>query len=424
MSEIEKIKEVKEEDLKKLLSDTSTLINHQRELDDAKGERFNLFSILKMETKENGTHSAFLGELLNPDGSHLKGNLFLNLFLKQIKSINSKVNINIESAKVELEYHISEVDLEAETETGGRIDIYISDKNRQTLSIENKIYAPDQEAQVIRYCNYNKKNNIVFYLTLEGKEASEDSIKSKKDGKTLKANKDYFLLSYKEDIVEWLQKCLKESAEFPILRESIKQYIILIQRLTYTTMDDKDLNELRKLILNNLEAANYIANNSPSIKRDIGNEIRTDVYNKLNMEYEKSNITIEWGEENKERSKNLELFARKYKEGSREQFYFEIIIESFRENYKYNEGNLFIGILCRDGNGKESDYYSSETSLKNGSEYFPKISTITFDGDNINFTCPDLLKKIISSEEKSKQLVMNIVDQSKEFIDTILKKNK
>ena len=36
------------------------------------GDFFNIFSILKMETDEVKTHSAFLAELLNPKGSHDK----------------------------------------------------------------------------------------------------------------------------------------------------------------------------------------------------------------------------------------------------------------------------------------------------------------------------------------------------------------
>ena len=36
----------------------------------ANGENFNIFSILKMRRKEVETHSRFIYELLNPNGSH------------------------------------------------------------------------------------------------------------------------------------------------------------------------------------------------------------------------------------------------------------------------------------------------------------------------------------------------------------------
>ena len=55
------------------------------------GDFFNIFSILKMETDEVKTHSAFLAELLNPKGSHGQGNIFIDEFVKykeQLDSIN------------------------------------------------------------------------------------------------------------------------------------------------------------------------------------------------------------------------------------------------------------------------------------------------------------------------------------------------
>ena len=45
------------------------------------GEKFNLFSILGMESLEVKTHSRFLAELLNNKGSHLRGSSFLELFI-------------------------------------------------------------------------------------------------------------------------------------------------------------------------------------------------------------------------------------------------------------------------------------------------------------------------------------------------------
>jgi len=46
---------------------------------------FNIFSILRAERNERFTHSAFIAELLNPNGSHCQGAIFLKLFLDEIK---------------------------------------------------------------------------------------------------------------------------------------------------------------------------------------------------------------------------------------------------------------------------------------------------------------------------------------------------
>ena len=67
--------------IKNILDSTKTIVEHQNILERIKGEKFNVFSILKMESKENDTHSNFIGELLNPQGSHFKGSIFLKLFL-------------------------------------------------------------------------------------------------------------------------------------------------------------------------------------------------------------------------------------------------------------------------------------------------------------------------------------------------------
>ncbi|MEO1098444.1 MAG: PD-(D/E)XK nuclease family protein, partial [Bacteroidota bacterium] len=131
--------------INKLLTGTTKIIQRQEELKKLKGENFNIFSILKIEHDENRTHSAFLAELLNPKGSHLCGNVFLLHFLR-VLNLDKKFNIN--SAYIELEKYIGNVD--NVNQTGGRIDIWISDIDGNSLSIENKIYAGDQVKQIQR----------------------------------------------------------------------------------------------------------------------------------------------------------------------------------------------------------------------------------------------------------------------------------
>lgn len=154
---------ISHEQISSLLVSTNLLVNHQREIDILKGESFNVFSVLKMENKENETHSAFLGELLNPSGSHLMGRKFLALFLESIEAIE---HIDVESVKVKLEMYVGQRD--DQNKTGGRVDIYIYDKDGNSICIENKIYASDQHAQIERYVNHNSGKNRVYYLTLEG----------------------------------------------------------------------------------------------------------------------------------------------------------------------------------------------------------------------------------------------------------------
>ena len=49
-----------------------------------KGDKFNIFSILGIQRKEVETHSFLLYDLINPNGSHYQGDLYLRIFLKEI----------------------------------------------------------------------------------------------------------------------------------------------------------------------------------------------------------------------------------------------------------------------------------------------------------------------------------------------------
>jgi len=255
--------------IESLLDNVSGLIKHKKKIEQLKGEKFNVFSILKMENKENETHSAFLFELLNPNGSHLKGNLFLKLFLETIND-NSIDDLH---TKVKTEYYIGQRnDIK---KTGGRIDSYNS------ISIENKINAGDQNVQIERYCNHNKDKNTVYFLTKDGAEPSK---KSKGD---LVAGKDFFLLSYQKEIVGWLQLCMKECFDVPILRETIRQYIILIKKIT-NTMDKKEQQELIDLILKNSVASSFIASNYTRARQQLAEKVRKEVFKSLQTKLENS----------------------------------------------------------------------------------------------------------------------------------------
>ncbi|HEY9543015.1 PD-(D/E)XK nuclease family protein [Prevotella sp.] len=64
-----------------------------------RGETFNMFSILKMESNETATHSAFLAELLNPHGSHGCGSAFLSAFLRQVAQKADISLMNLDEAE-------------------------------------------------------------------------------------------------------------------------------------------------------------------------------------------------------------------------------------------------------------------------------------------------------------------------------------
>ncbi len=366
-------------ELSLLFSLVKEIIGHQEELDKLKGEKFNLFSVLKMERRENATHSALIAELLNPIGSHLKNTVFLDLFLE---TIGLGDHLDSKTSWVKPEFYIGELDMIKKT--GGRIDIMIGDKKGNTISIENKIFASDQEAQIERYCNYQKENNKVVYLTLLGEKPSEVSC-----GK-LQENKDFTLLSYKDGIKNWLQRCLKETAEMPILRESIKQYINLINKMT-STPDNKLEKDLTKLLVDHFDVAVYVKNNFAKARQFVGDEIRHIVRNKIEEKIgDRFEVLIGYPITN--------TYAQiwiKHKEKNNPQVFFGA--ESF--NGTGNDGGkLYVGIFNTDG--LENDFTKSYTGV-NAKRWYEVID-IAHNGVAINFINDDLISKIINNEDDFK----------------------
>lgn len=186
------------------------------------GEDFNVFKILKVESNEVSTHSAFLAEILNPAGSHGQKEKFLKLFCEQF----AITNFDPKSAKVEIERHVGHIS--EDYSEGGFIDIIATDSNRNSIIIENKIYAGDQPNQLLRYHKAFPKSQIL-YLTLYGSEPSNESLGTLKIGVSVKC------ISYKSDILDWLFMCINSTENHDILVHTIKQYINLIKYLTNQT---------------------------------------------------------------------------------------------------------------------------------------------------------------------------------------------
>ena len=207
---------------------------------DKRGENYNIFEILKFEKKETCLHSAMIADLLNPNGKHALGTTPLKAFLKVIKIKELFTSTDIERAEVKTEHHIGLISDDG-TE-GGNIDILITIGN-YVIVIENKIDASDQPTQLFRYHNFCKeKPHTLLYLTLDGHEASKLSTVS------LKAGKDYFCISYKKEIKEWLNECIVGAVTKPLVRETLQQYLSVILKLTFQNMDNSTRNKLFELM--------------------------------------------------------------------------------------------------------------------------------------------------------------------------------
>ena len=227
-----------------LLSHARALVGHEKEIERATASRFNLFQIFGVGHYEVSTHSALLANLLNPRGSHGQGSVFLKRFVESeaiLKAPGFPTLFDADSAVVQCEVSIGS----KTATTGGRLDILITDRNNRKIAIENKVHAAEQENWVERYLNYLKDDGCLIYLTKSGENASQadtDELKSK-----------VHCISYAQTIKKWLESCRKEAAMIPIVRESLTQYIYLINDLTHQNRDTRMNEQLAKSVLNDAD---------------------------------------------------------------------------------------------------------------------------------------------------------------------------
>jgi len=186
---------------------------------------FSLFSVLRSSSDEVRLHSRFLAFLLDPKATHNQGTALLSLLLKRLDI----QDFDLETAMVEVEYQ--------------NIDILVRNHSRQAVIIENKIYAGDQDEQLWRYHQRMQTEGYreiwTTYLTLDGAEPSEQSRKSLP----------VMLLSYETEIIAWLKDCIPLVAREPGVRESVFQYIELLQKLTSSDQGELYMNKLKEQLL-------------------------------------------------------------------------------------------------------------------------------------------------------------------------------
>ena len=261
--------------LEKLLSQVRVYVNEDKQRRAEafrRGECYNVFNVLGVDNMEL-SHSAFLAALLDPDGSHGMQDAFLKAFIDTIAHGGTRPELDTAHAKVYTEYNIGNI---TET-TGGRIDILITDRSDtgngkaggHAIIIENKIWAADQPNQLVRYHNFAPEAALL-YLTLNGDEPSEQS----RDGLNAQSG-DYQCISYRNDIIGWLRQCAQLSFDKPRVRETINQYIDLIQQLTNQNTMEQDKEQLIRLLTSkeNFEQATAIEQRMPDVRKHIFQDI-------------------------------------------------------------------------------------------------------------------------------------------------------
>ncbi len=216
-----------------ILKEIWSIVQKYELLGQKAGENFNIFEIASIENKEV-IMCRVLGEFLNPKGKHSQGTKYLKIFVEEILG---KKDFNYNNANVYLEYLIH---------NNRRIDIVICDDN-YFIPIEVKIDAGDQANQCDDYLKY-AKNTDMYYLTLTGYSPSEYSFRG-----TNSIN-GVVELSFEDDIVNWLTKCVEDISTLKIapIREILLQLIRTIKKLTNQLGDECGM-EIKELLTKSSE---------------------------------------------------------------------------------------------------------------------------------------------------------------------------
>lgn len=201
---------------------------------------YNVFNVLGINAKEV-IMCRFLADLLNPEGQHGCGILFLKSFMQNVLKEDSMSNLLLEHTDVIKEFVI---------DNDRRIDIVIRNA-RFLIPIEVKIYADEQEGQCYDY--YKKaKNAPIVYLTRFGDIPSEYS--RKKKGSTDMLSIDNIrCISWADDICGWLTGLLAQLNE-PI-KSTVMQYIDTI----HVIADERNKKVMEKTLEVLYESPDYFS---------------------------------------------------------------------------------------------------------------------------------------------------------------------
>lgn len=401
--------EINTKHIESLLSKVKLIVDKYDEIERITGEKFNVFSTLGLSTDELA-HSKFIANLLNPKGSHGQGDIYLKLFLEGMQekfldneediipessNFNTIGNFETQDAICITEKHAGKVNFKEND--GGRIDIYLK-SGKDEVIIENKIYAGDQHKQLKRYNTFAPQAPI-FYLTRL--DSDKVSLTSKKD---LIEGEHFFSISYETDILNWIEKCVERSASIPFIRETLRQYVNLIKRLTNQETKGimkEEIYELIKSSKENYLLAKAISNSfsaiAPKYYQEILEYLKEELTNRsLVCSIEKANRNDDGlfvlltdyniqGGENQEYAIGINIELRS------NHLFFCAIEKNKKRNYSINKSKTFDAIA---------------NQLKKNSYSLPKSKsgrTNVWLNGSFNFSAPtNAIEKYFEMDEETK----------------------
>jgi len=222
---------------------------------------YNIFTLFHDFSDEVNLHSNFIASLLDPNGDHYKGDLFLKLFLETCGIDDFSIDTSRATVFKEFKH----------------IDIYISDGKKHII-LENKVYAKDQPTQIARYIEAIKKEGAedediyVLYLHPDGKLPDNQSF-GDYHAKLLGENPSikFKVISYGNEILEWIDRCKNEVSNITDLNVFLSQYKDVIEMIynRYKRIDEMETANLVEIFKENYTAVSEIANNYQEMRKKI-----------------------------------------------------------------------------------------------------------------------------------------------------------
>jgi hypothetical protein len=197
---------------------------------------FNVFALVSDVYHKENLHSDVLAAILDPEGLHKRGDLFLRLFLEYLREHHG---LNISAASFQNSQVVRE---------SGRMDLLIfDDVSREAIIIENKINgAGDMERQVARYLKdvedtrrYRCKG--IVYLTLHQK--GQPSYRGWSPSEIQRVTPLLVPVAAFDDSPQdlcsgWLARCVKEAtATDDGVRHVLQQYHQIILKMGQDAMN-------------------------------------------------------------------------------------------------------------------------------------------------------------------------------------------
>ncbi len=241
--------------------DLFSLLNNIDKKQDSQKQRglnnYNMVNVVRKATHEVGMHSNIIYSLINPNGNHFQGDLFLNLFIEQV--IIPKLGLK----KVEDFGNVYSVQAEELTEGNRRIDFTIK-SDKYLIGIEMKVNAHDLKHQVSHYYGQLEKesggqgndNVYIFYLTKFGTKPSRKSLEIKSGVNTkFDPSKHIKIVSFGTHILNWISVAQEEVKNITNLNMALSDYRDIVQKITnqykgnVVTIEEELLNNKKELIL-------------------------------------------------------------------------------------------------------------------------------------------------------------------------------